>query len=79
MSSTPRGAAGRAGFDSKFSDPAEKSEYYRQLAAKGNSDRLVLSAEEAQALSAAYDLLRGIAARHAAKLAGGDVRQDGTP
>jgi len=69
MSSSTRGAAGRAAFDSKFTDPVEKSEYYRSLSAKGNSNRLVLSGDEAAALGAAYELLRSIAARHAGKLA----------
>lgn len=63
----------------QFSSPEEKSEHYRRLAQRGHEGRVVLSADEVAALSAAYGLLRSIAARHEAKLAraAGAVREGG--
>lgn len=67
----------RETFAARFSTSDEKTEHFRELGQKSGQGRVVLSVDEVQALGAAYDLLRGIASRHAAKI--GAVREDGTP
>ena len=59
-------AAARAAFDAKFPDPESRRTHFRELAAKSAETRaggLVLSADEATALHAAYELLGEIARR----------------
>ena len=55
--------AGRQALAAKFSTPEEKSEHYRRLARRSNEGRLVLSGDEADALSRAYRLLGEIVGR----------------
>lgn len=58
------GRAGQAGLAARFASPEEKSQYFSELAKRGNAHRLVLSGDERQALTAAYALLQRIAGRH---------------
>jgi hypothetical protein len=53
----------REAFARKFSSPEARSEHFRALAEKANAGRVVLSGDEAAALSAAYRLLSTIADR----------------
>jgi hypothetical protein len=64
MSTSPqeRTRKAREAFASCFNSPAEKSEYYRQLGKK-RTGAVVLSAEEAEALSSVYGILRRVAER----------------
>ena len=55
--------AARQTFAKQFASPEERSQHYRSLADKANAGRVVLSAEEASALSQAYRLLTRIAER----------------
>lgn len=64
MSVSPqeRTRAARAAFNAKFSTPEEKSRHFADLARK-RAGRIELSAEEAQALTNVYDILRRVAER----------------
>ncbi len=53
----------RKALAAKFSSPEAKREYYREIGERGNAGRLVLRADEAEALRDAYRLLRTIADR----------------
>ena len=48
----------RQALAAKFASPAEKTEYFRDLARRSHERRLVLSGDDAAALLAAYTLLR---------------------
>jgi hypothetical protein len=50
-------------FAAKFPTPEARSEHYRQMAEKANAGRVVLRAEDAEALRDAYALLTKIADR----------------
>lgn len=52
-----------------FPTPEAKSEHYRAMAEKANAGRIVLSGDEAYAISEAYELLGRIAERARLKLA----------
>ena len=52
---------GRNVFNSRFCTASEKSEHFRQLSRKSAESRIVLSADEAEALRGAYALLTRIA------------------
>jgi hypothetical protein len=54
---------GRRAFAARFSTPEEKSAYFREIGERGNAGRIVLRAEEAEALRDAYRLLASIANR----------------
>ena len=56
-------AAARARFLDGFPDPAARSEHFRELGRLAAERRVVLSGDEASALSQAYRLLSDIAAR----------------
>jgi len=58
-----RTLAAREALARKFPTPEAKTEHYRAMAAKANAGRVVLSGDEARALSDAYTLLGRIAAR----------------
>jgi hypothetical protein len=53
----------RKALAAKFSSPEAKREYYREIGERGNAGRLVLRADEAEALRDAYRLLAKIADR----------------
>jgi hypothetical protein len=53
----------RQALTAKFASTAEKTEYFRDLARRSHERRLVLSGDEAEAVVAAYTLLRQIAER----------------
>jgi hypothetical protein len=52
--------AARQALDRRFSSPEAKSAYYRALATKAHTRRLVLSGDEAAALVRAYRALHGV-------------------
>jgi hypothetical protein len=58
-----RTTAARDALARKFPSPEAKSEFYREIGARGNAGRVVLRAEEATALRDAYRLLASIADR----------------
>ena len=60
--------AARRALAAKFPSSDERSAHYRALADKANAGRITLTAEDVAALSKAYALLDGIAARHRDKL-----------
>jgi hypothetical protein len=53
----------RQALASKFPSSEAKSDFYRRIGERGNARRVVLRAEEAEALRDAYQLLRTIASR----------------
>lgn len=73
MSVSPRERTRKAreAFNSRFSSEQEKSEHFAELARKRQGS-VVLSADEAEALSGAYDVLRRVAER-ARKNGGADA------
>ena len=64
MSAPSRGAAGRSAFLQSFPDGEARRQHMREIGARGNAERVVLSGEERRALCDAYALLHRIALRH---------------
>ena len=56
-------ASGRRAFLESFPSSEDRSEHFRDMARRSAESRVVLSGEEAAALSGAYRLLSRIAAR----------------
>lgn len=54
---------GRQALAAKFPTPEAKSQHYRQIGERGNAGRVVLRADEAQAVASAYALLGQIVAK----------------
>jgi uncharacterized protein with von Willebrand factor type A (vWA) domain len=74
----PRTAKATAASLARFKTAEERRAYFSQLAAHGNAVRLVLTAEEATALHAAYALLGEIMRRHE-RASDGDAGAGGQP
>lgn len=73
MPSGRRTLPARRAFQEKFNSDEERSAFYREIGEKGNTERLVLSGEEAHALRSAYALLGSIFERITSKPCEGEA------